>query len=535
MPQAIVSGSARKTRKLLLPLAAGAALVGLGLVVLLVIRWPFRQEAVLKALEEASLTRVNSRAFHGTYFPHPGCVLENVTFQHNPKAGTPPLITVERLEIEGGFTGLFTSHLSRIRAEGMRLLIPAPGSGDHFQTPERSTFVVDEIVADGTVLEVASGEPNDKPLTFFFHGFTLSDVGSKGPATFHAKLSNPEPPGEITTEGKFGPWSTEDVGKTQVSGQYVFQHADLGVFPGIGGLLSSSGKFTGVLNHIDVEGDTEVPRFFTTVSTHQVDLKTKFRAVVDGENGDTFLQQVNATFWKTTVSSQGSVAKGTGHAGKTVSLQIATTAGRIQDILLLFAQSPRAPMSGLVSFTAKVSIPPERRPFLAKVKMEGDFGIDAGGFTKAETQQGVNKLSEGARGEDHREPEKGEADPETVLSDLRGHVLLMNGTARFSNLSFSVPGALAQLQGTYNLINEKIDLRGTLKTKSDVSKTTQGVKALILKVLDPFFKKKSIGYVVPVKITGTYEHPFFGLDLADKRNKKSTDGTAASGSSDPRP
>ncbi len=29
---------------------------------------------------------------------------------------------------------------------------------------------------------------------------------------------------------------------------------------------------------------------------------------------------------------------------------------------------------------------------------------------------------------------------------------------------------------------------------------------MMLKVLDPFFKKKHAGYVMPVKITGTYEH-----------------------------
>jgi hypothetical protein len=131
------------------------------------------------------------------------------------------------------------------------------------------------------------------------------------------------------------------------------------------------------------------------------------------------------------------------------------------------------------------------------------------------------RLSRGALGEeDHHKTEKDEDDPETVLSDLKGHILLRDGTARFSNLSFSVPGALAQMQGTYNLITEKIDLRGTLKTDSEPSDTTHGMKALMLKVLDPFFKKKHAGYAMPVKITGTYEHPAFGLDLNDRDQKK---------------
>jgi len=179
-------------------------------------------------------------------------------------------------------------------------------------------------------------------------------------------------------------------------------------------------------------------------------------------------------------------------------------------------------MSGMVSFRAKVSVPPGKRRFLEKVELEGDFGIDSGSFTKSDTQQGVNSLSQGARGKDHeKDKDKDESDPETVLSDLKGHVELKNGTARFSNLSFSVPGALAQMRGTYNLLNEKIDLRGTLKTEAEVSKTTHGVRALMLKVLDPFFKNKHReGHTAPVKITGTYEHPSFGLDLGDDANSK---------------
>ena len=112
-------------------------------------------------------------------------------------------------------------------------------------------------------------------------------------------------------------------------------------------------------------------------------------------------------------------------------------------------------------------------------------------------------------------------EPETVLSALKGHVVLKNGTAHFSNLGFSVPGAYAQFNGTYNLVSEQIDLHGTLTTDSRLSNTTHGAKALMLKVLDPFFKKRhQTGYVAPVKITGTYTHPAFGLDLGDRETHK---------------
>jgi hypothetical protein len=113
-----------------------------------------------------------------------------------------------------------------------------------------------------------------------------------------------------------------------------------------------------------------------------------------------------------------------------------------------------------------------------------------------------------------------QGEPETVLSDLKGQILLRDGTARFSNLSFAVPGALAHMDGTYSLITERIDLHGMLKTDSAPSNTTQGIKSLLMKALDPFFKKKRAGYAMPVKVTGTYEHPIFGLDLGRKGDQR---------------
>jgi hypothetical protein len=369
MQQVIVPTS---SWKLIVRAALAMVVIFLAAVVVLAWRWPFSRTAVLQELEAASLSRVDAGTFHATYFPHPGCTLEHVTFQHNPKLGSPPLITIERLGIEGSFSGLFTKHVKRVRAQGMRVLTPPQGSSEHFQAPERSPFVIDDLVADGAVLEVASREAEKQPLKFSFHNFALRNVGTSGPASFQATLSSPEPPGEITTSGKFGPWNEDDVGKTAVSGEYVFQQADLGVFRGIAGLLSSSGKFSGVLDRIEVQGITDTPHFTVISSSHLVQLRTQFHAVVNGENGDTFLEKVAATFLKTTVWSEGSVAGTSGQPGKTASVELAANDGRIQDILLLFTRSPRAPMSGTVSFHANVAIPPGKRPFLEKVVLQGD-------------------------------------------------------------------------------------------------------------------------------------------------------------------
>lgn len=517
-----IAASTRKPRKVIAVIALAAGVLFVCGVVVLCARWPFSQQAVLRDLQDASMSKVQFDSFHGRYFPRPGCVLEHVTFQHNPKSGTSPLIAAQRITIRSSFLGLFARHVKSIRVEGMHILVPPRGTDEKFQVPSRSAIVVDDLIADGAILEVASSDPDKQPLRFTFHEFTLGNVGSSGPASFKAKLSNPEPPGEVATDGHFGPWNDKDVGITPVSGEYLFQLADLGVFAGIAGTLSSSGTFSGTLEHISAEGTTDTPNFTVTSSSHKTALQTHFQAEVNGENGDTFLQNVTSHFWRTTVLSDGSVAGTETGRGKTTLINLATQSGRIEDVLGLFTSSKRAPMSGIVNFKAKVTIPPGPSSFLQKVELQGDFGVDDGKFRKVATQEEVNSLSEGAQGKKLQggRNESNQDDDGTALSDLKGHVILRNGMANFSHLSFSIPGAEAELHGTFNLVNDKIDLHGTLTTKSELYKTTNGVKALMLKVLDPFFKKHPAGYTAPVKIAGTYDHPSFGLDLFNPDDKR---------------
>jgi hypothetical protein len=136
MPQASTLELSRH-RQLIMPamLVAGGLLVA-G-ITLLVVFWPFSRAAVVKALEETSLSKVDVGSFHATYFPRPGCLLQHVTFRHNLKAGAAPLVTVESIRIESSFIGLFNQHVKRVRAEGLHILIPPRGTDEHFETPQR--------------------------------------------------------------------------------------------------------------------------------------------------------------------------------------------------------------------------------------------------------------------------------------------------------------------------------------------------------------------------------------------------------------
>src|SRR6185437_488585 len=123
---------------------------------------------------------------------------------------------------------------------------------------------------------------------------TLRSVGRGLPMTYHAELTNPKPPGLIHADGNFGPWDASGPVNTPLSGQYTFRDADLSVFKGIAGILSSNGKFTGELDSIEVKGTTETPDFALKIGGHPMALHTEFEATVDGTNGNTVLHPVRA-------------------------------------------------------------------------------------------------------------------------------------------------------------------------------------------------------------------------------------------------
>ncbi|MGO8733323.1 MAG: AsmA-like C-terminal region-containing protein [Terriglobia bacterium] len=508
-------------------LIIGASLTVIAGIVLVVLacNWPYTQQAVTKALQDRFARTVQIRSFRKTYFP-PGCVAEGVSLLHRQRKGLPPLITVQTLTIRGSYNGLLRIHkrLDEVEVKGLHVLIPLPDPSVQTSnvmplttSTTGASITIGEIATDGALLEFMPRQPGQEPFKLFVHQLTLDNVGEKGVIPYHAALSNTEPPGEIRSEGKIGPWNENDPGSTPVTGSYGYEHANLAVFEGISGTLSSRGKFSGTLGHIDANGEIDVPDFRVSGSSHTVHLFSKFQAVVDGTNGDTYLQNVDAHFQRTTVTSNGSVVGRPGQQGKTVRLEMTVNGGRIEDLLSLITDEKRPSMTGSIKLHAKVQVPPGPPEFLRKLDLAGSFGIGSERFTNPDIQEPVNALTQSAGGENKKQQAE---DPETVLSQFGGQVSVKNGVATLSNVSFSAPGTRAQLQGTYNLVDRKVDLHGVLRTNGKFSDTTAGFKAMVLKAVGPFLKQKSVT-VVPFSITGTSSNPSFALDFTEKRRESS--------------
>ncbi len=463
---------------------------------------------LLSALEEdfASTLEVNSLSV--TLIPSVTVQGEGITFRLRDRSGVPPLFTIRKFTAHANLLGLLARHVSSVQLEGLDIHIPPRQDGVAPQKPRKKPqrFVIDEVIADGTMLTTLPRDAWKEPLEFQIQHLRLYGGGPADPMKFDAALMNAKPPGEIRSSGTFGPWDQDEPGGTPVAGKYTFRDADLSVFNGIAGKLSSDGDYRGSLGHIEVKGSCDVPAFMLTVAGNPVHLTAQYQAVVDGTDGNTYLQPVIGQFGHTTVRAQGSVEGKKGIPGKTVSLDVVVDAGRLEDMLLLATKGKPA-ISGAIRFHSTIEIPPGNRNVVEKIGLDGAFAADEAHFAELNVQEKVNELSHRGKGDPQ------ESDQDTVASDFKGQFKVHNGMITLSGFSFAVPGVSVNLNGTYGLVNQEMDFRGTARLTAKVSQTTTGWKSVLLRAVDPIFKKKDVGAEIPIRIKGTPEKPSFGLAL----------------------
>jgi hypothetical protein len=288
--------------------AVGLVLVGA--VVLLIHYWPFSRDRVSQALKQVLPTDLAINHFRTTYFPHPGCVVEGISFgESSMDQGPARLVVIQKLTVQANYWDMLIRphHIYRILLDGVNIHLPPIGSNNGSGGAKfsfgNSTTTIGEIFAHEAVLEIdRSAGPS---LKFDIRELRLESVGANSAISYRLAMRNPLPPGEIHSNGTFGPWRSDAPGQTSMWGSFNFDQADLGVFGGIAGLLSSKGSFTGTLNHIVVRGGADLPNFEVTKSQHPVHLATLFTVLVDGLNGDVRIQDIQASFLRTSIEAKG--------------------------------------------------------------------------------------------------------------------------------------------------------------------------------------------------------------------------------------
>lgn len=323
--------------KSLRPWLVGAAVAAilLAIIAAIVVRHyepGFRTRAI-ERMESRFHSDVEMREFHVSLFPRLRGEGAGLTLRKDGRTDVPPLIAIERFSAQAGFLGMLGKpRIRQVKLQGLVITIPPKSerAPRDYSKLKHFPLVISELVADQARLTVLPKSADKAPLDFEIRQLIMHSVDLDGPAVFAARLTNPKPPGQIETQGKFGPWNADDPRETPVSGDYTFSRANLDVFKGIGGFLSSQGRYAGVLEKIEVEGATHTPDFDVDISGHPLSLDATFSTTVDGTNGNTLLHPVRAHFLNSSLTAQGEIVKTREMAGRRVTLDVVLDKGRIE-------------------------------------------------------------------------------------------------------------------------------------------------------------------------------------------------------------
>jgi AsmA-like C-terminal region len=421
----------------------------------------------------------------------------------------PPLFRIQKVAftIDLGVLVQPKKSVNFVSINGMEINVPPKGERQNWQggTEANSNVIMQDVQIHNAVLVLLPRDASRKPLSFHISELHLQSVGVNSAMRYDADLAIPKPPGIVKSNGDFGPWNASAPGDTPLQGHYSFEHADLGIFAGIAGTLSSKGTFTGSLNAVNASGTTYVPNFELKMAGQPVPLSTTFEAQVDGTNGNTILKPVRATLGHTSFTTTGAVIKHEEYSQRNIALDVSMPHGDMRDLLRVAMKGPPF-MEGIIDMKTSIDIPPLTGKVKQKLVLDGTFDLQDAKFLKSTIQDQIDQLSRRGQGQ----PKNQEIDQ--VVSRMAGSFHLENQLMTFRSLAFQVPGAAVSVTGTYDMASNTLDFHGALKLNARLSDTLTGWKRWLLKPADPFFAKNGAGTYLKIKIAGDAQHPHFGLD-----------------------
>jgi hypothetical protein len=503
---------------LLIVAAATAAAVWLGLA----LRPERVRELLLTTVNDRFAARVEVDSAEIAILPRPAFSGSRLRLHLRDAGDAPPLLSVTAFEASAPFNGLIGPkvRLGNVKLSGTDIRVPPGGLKPAVESLDldvprsrqesRYSIVIDEIVSRDARLEIATRKPNKLPRVFEIHDVVMRGFGLPEGARFTAAVTNAIPRGRVETTGTFGPWMKEDPSLTPIRGEYAFRKANLDDIKGINGILSSVGQYRGTLERIEVDGQTETPDFSIDIANQPVPLFTRFKAIVDGTNGDTWLDRVDARLGQSNIVASGAVVRERDVKGRHVALDIKISEARIEDILRLAVKSDKAPMTGRMEMTTTFLLPAGERDVIDRLNLNGQFRLAQARFSNINVQRRIEQLSLRARGKDDVDVDAGGA---SVVSNLRGRFVMRGARLDFSQLTFTIPGAEVQLAGVYDLHKESLDFKGELLVEASLAEMTSGFKALLARLAQPFFRRQGGGSRFPIRITGPRTKPEFGLDM----------------------
>lgn len=480
--------------------------------------WPYAEGQVLPGIQDAFKTTVTVETYRRFYFPHPGCELEMIRLSSPSEiVGHKPLATAQKIRITGRYSDLLfrPHHLAEIEVDGLRVRVPSqtePKKWIEGTNGTSSKVSVGKLITNGAVLEVEK-PGTEEALKFEVHKLRVDSLAAGEPIRYVVSMGIPEPPGELESAGKFGPWHDGDIGKIPLSGNVKVSGARLDKYPGLGGTIRSEERFGGTLEEVEVTGEASAPDFELKSAGHKVELKAQFDVMVNAIKGEVQLKGVVGSVGKTTVHTRGSVMEDPKQNHREAALDFSITNGRAEDLLWVFSSANKPAMYGPALFSGHLLMRKFGDGFLDALQGNGKFEVKDGHFQRP-TQIKINQFSARASG---KKIKSGSEAPDVTVQNLSSNVKIASGVAHVSTVYFQIPGARARVEGTYKLDNAKVDLHGNLWTDASLSDNATGIKEMLLEPLDPIFRRKHAGAMLGVSMTGDIHDPSIGTALTKKK------------------
>src|ERR1700722_5459688 len=376
---------------------------------------------------------------------------EELSLRYHGRRDVPPILRIRKLSFSVDLGTLFDTPktVPLVTMDGVGIHIPPKDERRAFsgggaqpkvesESPSKPSVIIQEILIGNASVEILPRDRRKAPLREEIRSLRLDSAGTGIAMRYDAWLTNTKPPGNIHSTGSFGPWNADEPGDTPITGQYVFDHADLGVFNGIAGILHSTEEMTGNFSALIVHGHGSVPNFRLKRAGNPVPLSTTFEVLVDGTNGNTILKPVNATLGETHFTTSGGVIQHEANLPRAIDLVANMPNGNLRDVLRLAMAGPSF-MEGRLVLKTKIGIPPLTGPVREKLRLDGSFQVIDGKFLRSTIQDELDKLSRRAQGEPHN-PEI-----DDVPSNMRGIFQLADEKLHLNELSFAVPAAAIDL------------------------------------------------------------------------------------------
>ena len=97
--------------------------------------------------------------------------------------------------------------------------------------------------------------------------------------------------------------------------------------------------------------------------------------MVDGTDGDTYLNSVAATFLQTSLTARGAIVGAEGVKGKTDQPARQIDSGRVEDVLRLGVKGDKPVMTGALALHADMNLPAGPEDVMDRLQLTGTFQV----------------------------------------------------------------------------------------------------------------------------------------------------------------